>query len=571
MRTLIFLIFIFYNSSVVAQGYIWALPFNSTNMANVNRICASSFGTIYSTGATSGTTDFDPGPGSASVTATGIYSGYIVKQQTSGAFGWVIPIIGSSYALGIGLALDKAENVYACGSFEGTADFDPGPGTFMMNSQMYLNGYVCKYDSSGQLVWAKHFGETGQVYCRTVSLDLQQNIYVTGHFSYTADFDPGPGTYLLTATGNTDGFIMKLDPLGNLLWVSMLYSSNQLQCANLVYDGIGNVYVAGSFNDTVDFDPGPGAAISIANNFFHNGFIVKYDAGGNYIWSGTFGSDSTHEMCYDLAMDPAGKLVVCGKFLGTSDFDLGSGTSVLAPAGNTDAFVVKYDTSGSLLWTWHAGGPGAIAECVAMTIDPVGNIYCCGRMQDTVDFDDGPGNWLLQTGTLYTAFVVRLDSSGVLNWAGIFEGTTGTTSYAGSICMDSLGTIVYTGGSFDGTTDFDPNPPLAQLTGTSFNGDGFIQKMTCIGPPTSVSEYQRDACVQLFPNPSDGDVTLQFCETPGDPVSICIYDAQGKLVVSECLPASVSQRITVEELPPGLYAVRIVSGEISETLQLLLN
>jgi hypothetical protein len=100
--------------------------------------------------------------------------------------------------------------VYTTGSFSGTADFNPGVGIFNLISAGSRDIFVSQLNSNGEGVWAKSMGGLGQDGCYSVVIDSSGNVYTTGYFESTADFDPGVGIYNLTSAGGTDIFVLKL-------------------------------------------------------------------------------------------------------------------------------------------------------------------------------------------------------------------------------------------------------------------------------------------------------------------------------------------------------------------------
>jgi len=112
------------------------------------------------------------------------------------------------------------------GYFHGTVDFDPGAGTTNLTSAGDLDIFVHKLDASGNLVWAKRIGNTGEDDGYYITTDASGNVYTVGNFQNTVDFDPSAGTSNLTAAGGKDVFIHKLDPSGNFLWAKSWGSSS---------------------------------------------------------------------------------------------------------------------------------------------------------------------------------------------------------------------------------------------------------------------------------------------------------------------------------------------------------
>lgn len=104
-------------------------------------------------------------------------------------------------------------------------DFDPNGGFYYVTSEGQNDIFILKLDSLGNFVWVKIIeGTEGSLtgYGNSVSLDNNSNVYVTGSFLGTADFDPGNGTHIKSSFGNSDAFVLKLDSAGNFSWVKQL-------------------------------------------------------------------------------------------------------------------------------------------------------------------------------------------------------------------------------------------------------------------------------------------------------------------------------------------------------------
>ena len=192
------------------------------------------------------------------------------------ALQWAKAMGGYFRDRGQSIAIDGSGNVYTTGNFDGTADFDPGAGVFNLTSAGGPNNFISKLDASGNFVWAKSMGGGAYFdYSHSIALDGSGNVYTTGWFDGTADFDPGAGVFNLTSAGISDIFISKLDASGNFVWAKAMGGADPARGYSIALDGSGNVYTTGVFGGTVDFDPGAGVA-----NLNHAGggdiFVAKY-------------------------------------------------------------------------------------------------------------------------------------------------------------------------------------------------------------------------------------------------------------------------------------------------------
>jgi len=144
------------------------------------------------------------------LTSVGVGDIFVSKLDSSGNFVWAKNMGGLIYDYGYGIAVDSSDNVYTTGLFGETADFDPGTGTADLTSAGGDDIFVSKLDSSGNFVWAKRMGGTDYDRGYGVAVDSSGNVYTTGDFLGTADFDPGAGTANLTSAGLADIFVSKL-------------------------------------------------------------------------------------------------------------------------------------------------------------------------------------------------------------------------------------------------------------------------------------------------------------------------------------------------------------------------
>lgn len=151
------------------------------------------------------------------------------------------------------------------------------------------------YAQNIQLDWATPFGsKAGDEESKSIDVDVQGNIYTTGYFSGTVDFDPSSSvTYNLTSGGGKDIFVMKQGPSGNLIWAKQIGAGYQEEGNSIKVDKSGNVYVTGYFNASVDFDPGNGTAFMSANGnlaAYGDAFLLKLSNAANYLWANHIGA-----------------------------------------------------------------------------------------------------------------------------------------------------------------------------------------------------------------------------------------------------------------------------------------
>jgi hypothetical protein len=304
-------------------------------------------------------------------------------------------------------------------------------------------------------------------------VDAQGNQYLAGEFHQTVDFDPGSGETLLTAAGESDAFVMKLDAANNLLWARSFGGPDDDRLNALAVSDSGEVYLGGNFTGTADFDPGASDHL-ITSHGSRDAYLLALSTTGEFAWAATFGELASDEL-NDIAFG-GNHLLVTGSFVRTVDFDPGPGEALLSSNGNLDAFVGKYTTSGELVWVRGLGGTQQDAgERIAAATG--GNVVVAGRFGGTVDFDPGPATLALTSAGGYDMFVGSFDSMGSLRWA-VRAGADGADTIT-DMALDSAGNVITTGGFFD-TVDFDPSSAVRSAYAGE-NSGAFVWKLSSLG------------------------------------------------------------------------------------------
>ena len=343
---------------------------------------------------------------------------------------------------------------------------------------------------------------------RAIAADSEGNVYVTGTFSNTVDFDPGPATLELTSNGSSDIFVAKFTSRGALVWAKSMGGTSFDEGHSVTVTADGGVLVTGSFQSAVDFDPGPNQHL-LSSKGSTDAFIAKLDASGHLLWAHQAGSTSS-DYGYGVAAAPDGSAYVIGYFRNTVDFDPGDETFNLT-SSNHDAFVWKLDALGGFVWAARLGGSGSdVGYAVAVT--PSGNVVAAGSFQGTADMDPGPGTSNLTSAGGSDAFFSVLDPSGAFVWAGRMGGADADYPYA--VAAGSDGSL-YTAGYFDGSSDFDPGAGSFVLNSAG-GRDGFVAKLDAAGNfvwASALGGPNNDFAEGLAIAPDDGVfVTGSFAE-----------------------------------------------------------
>lgn len=365
---------------------VWVTQSGSANGVPM-AISLDATGNVYITGYFSTSGDFDPGTGVSILSPIGGIDIYILKLDALGNFIWAKQIAGNSPENARSIASDSNGDLYIGGYIYGTCDMDPSAGISNLVSVGSADGFLAKYGSSGNLIWAKSFGGSFIEQVVALNLDASGNIYASGYFQGTCDVDPGVAVQNYSAVGGNDIFVSKFDPNGNLIWARQLGGTLDEQVNDLELDTFGKVVLAGSFQGTVDFDPGVGVS-NLVSSGSADAFIAQLDAAGNLLMARGFGGPSGIESANALTTDASGDIFAIGEFAGNGvDLDPGVGQSIFNSFGGSDVFAIRLTNSGNFVSAWQFGGTG---NEIGSGIDAsLGNLNLAGGFQGVCDFDPG--------------------------------------------------------------------------------------------------------------------------------------------------------------------------------------
>lgn len=414
--------------------------------------------------------DADPGPGTVILNSAGSQDVAIIKLDADGDYLWGKQLGGTGFQSLSDLVTDPAGNVYVFGYFNGTMDMDPGPGTVNLMSAGSDDLFVGKYSPAGNHLWSCKFGGTGTEQNYGFDLDSDGDPVIHGYFQNTVDFNPGPGTFNLTAAVGGSTFVVKLQDDGTFdyaIAMGAIYG-NQLRT-----DASDNIYITGLFWGTIDFDPGPSVFNMSAAGFGNDAFVLKLSPTAAFNWAGKIGGSGA-EQGTDLVMDPDNNTITIGGFYdNTIDTDPGPGTANLNTAGGIDAFLVQWNAAtGAFLWSKSIGGLGYQA-ILAIDQQPDGALHLAGSFEQTADFDGGPGTANLTSAGGTDIFKASYSNTGA--YISAEKIGAGNGDGAQSIRLDASGAILLCG-YFDGNVDFDPGPAAFNLNSAFTGWDGFVAK-----------------------------------------------------------------------------------------------
>lgn len=511
-----------------AQGnHLWSHSFGS-DYAFSPKINSDINGDLVITGAYSEAGDYNPGPGVDSLSADWFHiNTFIMKWTAAGDLLWVTDIDSKVAVRPDDVTTDHSGQILISGLCNDTADLDPGPGVFSFPT---LNGqttadrfFILKLDQSGQFVWAKPADELGHAHARALCTDPMNNVYTSGVFFRGTDLNTGTGIQQVFSDYTGSCYIQKLDSSGHFQSASFWSFSNA--GIAMTSNAAGDVFLAGSYFVTGDFDPGPDSAILVIHSAFGSGeFVLKLDQSDN-----TSGSLVVHAC--DSFANPADQttLYTSGIYLDTlSDGNGNDSISTLAlTLGNTTTGNTTVVVCDSFLL------PGSDSA-----------VYQTGSYQSILINESGCDSLL----TTNVQFIFP-DSLMVLQQADSLIVLADSATYQWLNCDNALTPI-------QGATNSSFAPTVNGNYAVAVTKNGCTDTSACFNfDPVGIPEFANNWPVLIYPNPTSGTIALDLGR-PLNQAAIVLRNSLGQVVQQRSLIQQQSVRLT---LPPeaGLYLLEI--------------
>lgn len=268
--------------------YLWTKIINGNDYLAPYKITTDENNMIYIAGGFRNTIDFDPGVGIDNHTANSNTDIFVTKLTENGEYQWTKTMGGTSNEYAYSVDISPNQNyLYLTGSFQGTVDFDFTGNTEIYTSNGDRDTYITKMDLDGNYYWTKAWGGIGLDSVRGIEFDQDNNIYLGGYFQNTVDFNPTSNVDTHASQGGYDIFITKYTSEGEYLWTYTIGSTGH-------DDAIGDIAIfqdqyiilTGSFEDTVDFDPGENLIEKTTTGT--SGYILIVNKNGGYEFVHTF-------------------------------------------------------------------------------------------------------------------------------------------------------------------------------------------------------------------------------------------------------------------------------------------
>ncbi|WP_300565025.1 T9SS type A sorting domain-containing protein [Flavobacterium sp.] len=369
---------------------------------------------------------------------------------------------------------------------------------------------VFSQNSSWQ--WATNAGGNLDDRGNGIATDSNGNIFTVGSFrNPTLTF----GSYTLTNASYLSGFIVKQNSLGNVIWAKCLTGtgSNIVGCGDICSDNLGNIYVIGTFQGTVNFE---GSTLTANGN--SDIFIIKYDVNGNRVWVKQSNA-SLYSDGQKIFVDANGYIYITGVFGGTlgSPLTFDSQTVINSVQGYQDVYLFKFDSNGAAVWGKSIAGT-TTKNVKSVGADNNGNVYLIGDfLSPTITVGSFTLTNSVSNSSTGDIYIARYNTSGNVVWARSFGGVQ--YDYGRDLKVDNNGNVHATGGfsgatiNFNGTIlngnnscantfvlDFDTNFNI--LWGRSFpnnyNNNGFSVDVDTNGSTYVVGDFYSTLNIDSF-------------------------------------------------------------------------
>jgi hypothetical protein len=256
---------------------------------------------------------------------------FLACLDFEGNYQWIKQAGGSYYDVARSISIDNNSDIIIAGHINTSANFGvTDTSVFTYGS---IDPFVAKYSSTGEFLWVNSFGGIDEDRGISVISDIDNNLFLHGHFYGTAYFD----TITLQSTGIEDYFICKLQPNGNVVWANKIETRidpyDDFWNHSLESDEQGNIYITGYFMDSLVYD-----SFSVQSNGSYDIFVIKIDNNGELLWCLTAGNDHPYgDYSRSIARDDNGNLFITGRFYSTLFF----GDSSITSNGSDDIFIAK--------------------------------------------------------------------------------------------------------------------------------------------------------------------------------------------------------------------------------------
>ena len=409
-------------------NYVWAKTIGTEWEEIGNSVIYDSAGFIYIAGTINSYTNVDQGATDSSLTVAGFNDVFIQKLDLDGNHIWSKALHGQGLDYVGGLSLDHSGDLIVTGEIGDTMWFDP-PYTDSLFPQNYpySDAFVVKMSGvNGNILWSKLFGGDNHDAANSVAIDNNDDIVISGWFIDTCDLNPNDSLeYLVSESNDRSPFVSKLTNNGDFIWGKAMSSSGGTPSGQLGGTGLSvaissnnDIYVAGRYSDTIDFDPGLGTAYLNSTNpsggTDWDGYLLKLSPDGDFEWVNSIRRYYSHDYISEIKIDSNQNVFLIGECSDSAFFYANNDTIALQSEWGSDIFCVKVDSLGNYLWGITFGSNSMDRSfCLGLGEDQ--SIFLGGSLgwnsttQGMGDLDPGTNEHIVSLAGYSDFFIVRLN------------------------------------------------------------------------------------------------------------------------------------------------------------------
>jgi hypothetical protein len=546
-------------TSQAQDNRIWATYMGGPGNDGGFSVSTDPSGNIFMAGITMSATGISAG-GFQNSFGGGVVDAYLLKCDSAGNRMWSTYFGGAGDEMAffggkMGVAADGEGNVFLAGFTSSDTGISQN-GFQNSRGGTSVNGYLAKFNSIGYKLWATYYGGTDADKFYSVATDHDGNVYAAG-IGYSQNL--ASGGFQNNNNGGSDALLVKFDPNGNRIWATYFGGAGSDEGYTVTVDDSFNVYIAGTTTSTGNI------AASGYQNFYGGGgsdaFLVKFDSSGARIWSTYIGGSGDEMELFagdiGVAADHAGNVYLAGLTSSTTGIS-SNGFQNLYGGGSSDAFLVKFDPVGAMLWSTYYGGSD-LDKGYSVSVDHVGDVFLAGRTDSYNAISSG--GFQNNNNGPHEMFLAKFDPQGNRICATFFGGTD--VDECNSVAADDFGGV-YIGGNTTNTVGIAWSGFQNSLGGGT--SDAFLVKFTSCASTTEVNEFHSSEAL-TYPNPSEGKIKLLPAGIKGD---LNIYDVTGNLIYHTVM-TGYEKSIDLSSYPDEIYCAVFSNGIISRTEKIIIE
>lgn len=403
-------------------AFVDALRLSSTNSVAIAHCHFDAAGNMYISGSFSGTVDLDPADDAELLlTSANGLDAYFMKLNANRELIWGYRVGGTDTDGAASMATDASGNVYICGNYSFTVDFDPGAGTATTTGGGESNTYLLKLDANGGFQWVRTWrSQFFFISLGRILLHPNGDLYLSGYWTGELDFDPGAGEVIHDTPDNyQDAMILRMTTDGNYMDSYRFQGMNSQYITSMTLASNGDLLLAGTMRGSMDVDPGAQQTTLTATGTSSDGWMARVSSNGELAWGHQYGGPDTDQV-FNIMEDPFGNISCLGSFIGEVDLDPTAGTALFDADLFWDICLLTFDADGAFLGALHYGaGEDASTDANGSAVMTDGSILFGGRAFGPCDLDPGPGVEIVQgpTPSSYQPFICRVDQAGTVGIA----------------------------------------------------------------------------------------------------------------------------------------------------------